>query len=75
MQYHASLLTADGAYHCPVGSKWPFLLQQLLAKTQSNILTIIAAETVLKVEIEYAAVLDFQEKTVDYAGGRHKVTS
>ena len=20
MQYHASLITADGAYHCPVGS-------------------------------------------------------
>ena len=25
MQYHASLITADGAYHCPVGSTWPFL--------------------------------------------------
>ena len=24
MQYHASLITADGAYHCPVGSTWPF---------------------------------------------------
>ena len=24
MQYQASLITADGAYHCPVGSKWPF---------------------------------------------------
>ena len=23
-QYHASLLTADGAYHCPVGSIWLF---------------------------------------------------
>merc|ERR1712155_499300 len=22
----ASLITADGAYHCPVGSIWPFLL-------------------------------------------------
>ena len=35
----------------------------------------IGAETALKVEIEYAAVLDFQEQMVDYAGGRHKVTS
>ena len=25
MQYHASLITADGAYHCPVGSIRPFL--------------------------------------------------
>ena len=25
MQYHASLNTADGAYHCPVGSIRPFL--------------------------------------------------
>merc|ERR1712079_638274 len=25
MQYHACLITADGAYHCPVGSIWPFL--------------------------------------------------
>ena len=25
MQYHACLITADGSYHCPVGSKWPFL--------------------------------------------------
>ena len=24
-QYHASLITADGAYHCPVGSIRPFL--------------------------------------------------
>ena len=24
MQYHASLLTADGEYHCPVGSIWLF---------------------------------------------------
>ena len=24
MQYHACLLSADGAYHCPVGSIWPF---------------------------------------------------
>jgi len=24
MQYHASLITADGAYHCPVGSIRPF---------------------------------------------------
>ena len=24
MQYHASVLTADGAYHCPVGSIMPF---------------------------------------------------
>ena len=22
---NASLITADGAYHCPVGSIWPFL--------------------------------------------------
>ena len=26
MQYHASLLTADVAYHCPVGSIWLFLI-------------------------------------------------
>ena len=25
MQYHASLIAADGTYHCPVGSIWPFL--------------------------------------------------
>ena len=25
MQYHASFITADGAYHCPVGSIRPFL--------------------------------------------------
>ena len=25
MQYHASLITADGAYHCPAGSIWLFL--------------------------------------------------
>ena len=25
MQYHTSFITADGAYHCPVGSIWPFL--------------------------------------------------
>ena len=25
MQYHACLITADGAYHCPVGSIWLFL--------------------------------------------------
>ena len=25
MQYHACLITADRAYHCPVGSIWPFL--------------------------------------------------
>ena len=25
MQFHASLITADGAYHCPVGSIRPFL--------------------------------------------------
>ena len=31
----------------------------------------IGAETALKVEIDYAAVLDFQEQAVDYAGGRH----
>ena len=24
MQYHTSFITADGAYHCPVGSTWPF---------------------------------------------------
>ena len=24
MQYHAPLITADGAYHCPVGSIWLF---------------------------------------------------
>ena len=24
MQYHASLITADGAHHCPLGSIWPF---------------------------------------------------
>ena len=27
MQYHACLITADGAYHCPVGSIWPFFHQ------------------------------------------------
>ena len=27
MQYHASLITADGAYHCPVGSIRPFFWQ------------------------------------------------
>ena len=26
MQYHASLITADGAYHCPVGSIWLFFI-------------------------------------------------
>ena len=26
MQYHTSLITTDGAYHCPVGSIWPFLI-------------------------------------------------
>ena len=31
----------------------------------------IGAETALKVEIEYGAVLDFQKNVVDYAGGRH----
>ena len=25
MQYHACFTTADGAYHCPDGSIWPFL--------------------------------------------------
>ena len=25
MQYYTSLINADGAYHCPVGSTWPFL--------------------------------------------------
>ena len=27
IQYHACLITADGAYHCPVGSIWPFFPQ------------------------------------------------
>ena len=31
MQYCASLITADGAYHCPVGSTWPFFSQQQAA--------------------------------------------
>ena len=26
MQYHASLITAGGAYHCPVGSIRPFFI-------------------------------------------------
>ena len=26
----ATLITADGAYHCPVGSIWPFLLYKIL---------------------------------------------
>ena len=26
MQYHASLITAGGAYHCTVGSNRPFLI-------------------------------------------------
>ena len=30
IQYHACLLTADGAYHCPVGSIWPFFSQERL---------------------------------------------
>ena len=25
---NASLITADGAYHCPVGSIWPFLIER-----------------------------------------------
>ena len=29
MQYHASLITDDGAYHCPVGSIWPFFIFKL----------------------------------------------
>ena len=29
MQYHASSITADGAYHCPVGSIRPFFLPLL----------------------------------------------
>ena len=40
MQYHASLITTDGAYHCPVGSIWQFcntlepLLESALHHTQ-----------------------------------------
>ena len=29
MQYHSSFITADGAYHRPVGSIWPWLLSSL----------------------------------------------
>ena len=29
MQYLGCLITADGAYHCPVGSIWPFLTNTL----------------------------------------------
>ena len=29
MQYHACLITADGAYHCPVGSIWLFFIYNI----------------------------------------------
>ena len=32
MQYHASLITDDGAYHCPVGSIRPFFIFTKLPK-------------------------------------------
>ena len=33
---NASLITADGAYHCPVGSIWPFLLTSSSAARHNN---------------------------------------
>ena len=33
MQYRASLITADGAYHCPMGSIWPFFVLLLEKRT------------------------------------------
>ena len=30
MEYHASLMTADGAYHCPVGSIMAIFFRKLL---------------------------------------------
>ena len=31
LQYHASLITADGAYHCPVGSIMAIFTYQIVA--------------------------------------------
>ena len=31
MQYHASLITADGAYHCPVGSIMAIFIGVIIA--------------------------------------------
>ena len=40
VQYHASLINADGAYHCPVGSIMAIFTLELLIN-RSSILTFI----------------------------------
>ena len=38
MQYHASLVTADGAYHCPVGSIMAIFYLRFTIKSKQNAL-------------------------------------
>ena len=45
MQYHASLITADGAYHCPVGSIMAiFLYLYYMPKSTTNQKSIIRTQ-------------------------------
>ena len=59
MQYHGTLITADGAYLCPVGSIWPFLL--LLSFIHIGLVESQYSLLRQKVEVlEYAVRLDIE---------------
>ena len=49
MQNHASLITADGAYHCPVGSIRPFLKRDFSIWVNGSVVPIISCFRLQKI--------------------------